>query len=137
MLEPIDTHLREGETIDAAADLVVRGWPLDVEGLLHNADATRSRFSWRGEPLVAISAEVSISGWGLDAILAGPRLRTRSRYARARVSDLLAADFNLLPTFAAPHYSVLLPSYDESSAQRLLDLLGEMRRNPFYVGRQT
>ena len=45
--------------------------------------------------------------------------------------------FNLLPTFAAPHYSVLLPSCDEGSAQRSLDVLGEMRRNPFYVGRQA
>jgi len=136
VLEAVDIHVREGETLDAAADLVVRGWPLNVDGLLRNADAARSRFSWRGEPLVAISAEVSVAGWSLDAILAGPRLRTRSRYARARASDLVAAGFTLLPTFAAPHYSVLLPSYDERSAQRLLDVLGEMQRNPFYVGRQ-
>ncbi len=137
MLEAIEAHLREGETIDRAAGLVVRGWPLDVEGLLRNSDATRSRFSWRGEPIVAISAEVSIAGWSVEMILAGPRLRTRSRYALAPVSDLVAAGFNLLPTFAAPHYSVLLPSYDEGSARRLLEVLGEMRRNPFYVGRQT
>lgn len=136
MLEAIDAHLRRGEAVDPAADLVVRGWPLTIEGLLRNADATRSRFSWRGEPLVAISAEVSAAGWSLDAILAGPRLRTRSRYARAWVSDLVAAGFELLATFAAPHYSVLLPSYDEGSAQRLLDVLGETQRNPFYVGRQ-
>lgn len=135
-VEPVETHLREGETIDAAADLVARGWPLDVDGLLRNADATRSRFSWRGEPLIAISAEVSIEGWSLDAILAGPRLRTRSRYARATVSDLVAAGFELLPTFVAPHHSVVLPSYDVASAQRLLDVLGELQRNPFYVGRQ-
>jgi hypothetical protein len=136
MLEPIDAYFRHGETLDGEADLVVRGSPLAVEGLLRNADATRGRYSWRGEPLVAVSAEVTAGAWTLDAILAGPRLRTRSRYARAVVSTLIVAGFELLPTFGAPHYSVRLPSYDEPSAQRLLDLLGETNRNPFYVGRQ-
>ena len=32
MLEPIDIHLRQGETVDAAADLVVRGSPFNVDG---------------------------------------------------------------------------------------------------------
>jgi hypothetical protein len=136
VLEAIEAHLRQGEDVDPEADLVVRGWPLTVEGLLRNADATRSRYSRRGEPLVAISAEVTITGWTLDAILAGPRLRTRSRYARARVADFLAAELELLPTFPAPHYSVVLRSYDEESAQLVLDVLGEVKANPFYVGRQ-
>lgn len=136
MLEVLETHLRHGETLDADADLVVRGWPLTVEGLLRNADATRNRYSWQGEPLAAISAEVTIAGWTLDAILAGPRLRTRNRYAQALVSNLTTEEFELLPTFGAPHYSVRLPSYDVASAERLLDLLGETKRNPFFVGRQ-
>jgi hypothetical protein len=52
------------------------------------------------------------------------------------VSELLAAGFQLLPTFRAPHYSVVLPAYGEESARRLLDVLGEVKRNPYYVGRQ-
>lgn len=136
MLEPIEVDMRLGEMLNADADLVVRGSPLTVEGLLRNADATRGRYSWRGEPLVAVSAEVTADGWTLDAILAGRRMRTRSRYARALVSSLVVGGFELLPTFGAPHYSVRLPSYDEKSAQRLLDLLGTTNRNPFYVGRQ-
>lgn len=135
MLEPIETHLREHETLDPDAHLVVRGWPLTGDGLLRNAGASRSRFSWHGEPLIAISAEVSTAGWSANAILAGPRLRTRSRYATARAAELLDGGFDLLPTFAAPHHSVLLPSYDESSARRLLHVLGEVRRNPHYIGR--
>lgn len=79
---------------------------------------------------------MTIAGWTLDAILAGPRLQTRTRYAQALVSNLTAAEFELLPTFVAPHYSVRLPSYDERSAQSLLDVLGELKRNPFFVGRQ-
>jgi hypothetical protein len=83
---------------------------------------------------VAISVEVTVGTWTLDAILSGPRLRTRSRFARAPASALLAAGFALLPTFAAPHYSVRLPSYDERSVARLLAVLGETRRNPHYIG---
>src|SRR5688572_21617789 len=80
-LEPIEPHLRDAPAPDLDADLVVRGWPLTIEGLFSNADASRSRFTFAGVPLAAISAEVTAPGWTLDEILAGPRLRTRSRYA--------------------------------------------------------
>lgn len=134
-LEPIELHLRLADVPDGAS-VVVRGWPLTVEGLLRNADATRNRFSCRDAPLVAISAEMTGPRWDLDRILAGPRLRTRSRYAAAPAMALVAAGFELLPTFAAPHFSVVLPAYYEASAEHLLDVLGEVQRNPYYVGRQ-
>jgi hypothetical protein len=51
------------------------------------------------------------------------------------VAAVLEAGFELLPSFAAPHYSVVLPAYDGSSAQLLLEVLGEPRRNPYHVGR--
>ena len=72
-LSPIEEHLRHGEELDDV--LVVRGWPLRVEGLLRNADATRRRYSRAGEPFVAISAEAVMPGWPVDGILSGPRLR--------------------------------------------------------------
>lgn len=135
-LEPIEAHLRDAPAPDPDADLVVRGWPLTVDGLLSNADATRSRFSFAGAPLAAISAEVAAPGWSLDEILAGPRLRTRSRYATATVGLLLEDGFALLPSFAAPHVSVVLHPYTSERAQRLLDLLGEVRANPHHVRRR-
>lgn len=116
---------------------MIRGWPLTIDGLLSNADAARNRFSYRDRPLVAVSAEVSVPGWSVEAILSGPRLRTRSRYAQATVGTVVDAGFELLPSFAAPHYSIVLPTYDEPSAQLLLEVLGEPRRNPYYVGRRT
>jgi hypothetical protein len=94
-LEPIERELRD-ERLDSDALLVVRGWPLTVEGLLRNADATRQRFSRKGEPFSAISAEVTVGRWTLDSILAGPRLRTRSRYAVASVGGIADAGFELL-----------------------------------------
>jgi hypothetical protein len=134
-LEPIEPHLRSVELVQDSR-LVVRGWPLTVDGLLRNADATRNRFSWRGDPLVAVSAEMTGAGWDLDRILAGPRLRTRSRYAAAPAMALVTSGFELLPTFGAPHFSVVLGAYDDVSAEHLLEVLGQLRRNPHYVGRQ-
>ena len=135
-LEPVEAHLREGEDLDPAADLVIRGWPLTVDGLLRNADATRRRYSWGGQPLVAVSAEVTIDGWDVDRILSGSRLRTRRSYAAAAVGELLVAGFGLLPTFSAPHYSVVLGSYTVEQAELLIRALGEIRPNPHHVRRQ-
>ncbi len=135
-LEPIEGLIREGESLDPESHLVVRGWPLTIDGLLRNADATRNRFSLSGRPFSAISAEVTMAGWTLEAILRGPRLRTRSRYAAVSAGELVAARFGLLPTFVAPHYSVILDPYTPERAQQLLDLLGEAQINPHHVRRQ-
>jgi hypothetical protein len=137
MLEPIEKHVRPAEVLDPAADLVVRGWPLTIDGILRNADATRNRFSRGGEPFIAISVEVTIPGWDIDAILSGPRLRTRSRYASAPVGAVQNAGFELLATFVAPHYSVVLPAYTEEAVQRFLDVLGEPIPNPHFIGRRS
>jgi hypothetical protein len=136
-LEPVEPLLRAGDHLDPAADLVVRGWPLTVEGLMRNADATRSRFALDGVPLAATSAEVAVAGWTTDGILAGPRLRTRRRYAATPVGVLLASAFELLPTFAAPHYSVVLDPYTSARTGKLLEPLGEVQDNPHYVRRQA
>ena len=136
-LQPIEPHLRDGERLDDQAYLVVRGWPLTPEGLLRNADATRRRYSWNDEPLVAVSAEVTIPGWSIDAILSGSRLRTRRSYASAAVGKLTEAGFSLLPTFAAPHYSIRLVSYTEAQAERLIATLGEIQQNPFFTRRSS
>ncbi len=135
-LEPIEAHLRRGELLDPDAHLVIRGWPLTVDGLLRNADATRRRYSLRGDPFVAISAEVTIQGWSVDAILAGPRLRARRSYAAATVGGVLDAGFDLLPTFGVPHYSVALGSYTEADAERLIAVLGQARANPHHLRRE-
>lgn len=136
VFEPIEPYLRVGEDLVPHADLVVRGWPLTVQGILQNADDARSRFSWGGAPLVAVSAEATVGGRTLEEVLAGPRLRTRRRYASALAERLLEAQFVLLPSFGAPHYSVVLRAYSDEEARRLLDVLGEAHPNPHYLRRQ-
>lgn len=136
MLEPIEPHLRSGEQLQPDADLVVRGWPLTAQGVLQNADDARSRFSWKGEPLLAVSGEATVGGRTLKELFAGPRLRTRRRYASALAQSLLDAGFLLLPSFGVPHYSIVLRAYSGEEAQRLLEVLGETRENPYYGRRQ-
>ncbi|MEE9415129.1 MAG: hypothetical protein V3V01_07585 [Acidimicrobiales bacterium] len=136
-LEPIESYLRTGEVLDPDSSLVVRGWPLTIAGLLRNTDAARRRYSFRGRALVAISAEVTLEGWDIDAILSGPRLRTRRSYAVVVANEVVAAGFDLLPTFSAPNYSVVMANYTEDQAQRLISVLGEVVPNPYHVRRQS
>ncbi|MCP3935943.1 MAG: hypothetical protein GY708_11300 [Actinomycetia bacterium] len=109
----------------------------DSRGLLRNADATRRRYSLSGSPLVAISAEVTIEGWDVEAILSGQRLLTRHSYAAVPVGELLAAGFDLLPTFSVPHYSVALGSCTDEQAKRLISVLGPTRPNPYHERRRS
>lgn len=81
----IEDFLRASELIGPSAQLLLRGAPLHPEGLLRNADATRRRYTFAGMPLLAISAEVTVDAWDVDAILSGPRLRTRRTYAALRI----------------------------------------------------
>ena len=73
--------------------------------------------------------------WTLESILSGPRLRTRSRYAAVSVQALADAGFELLPTFLAPHYSVTLETYTAERVERLLEVLGDVLANPYYLRR--
>ncbi|MGQ0465358.1 MAG: hypothetical protein ACT4QG_08545 [Sporichthyaceae bacterium] len=134
MLEPIEPFLRVEEALHARSNIVVRGWPLTVPGILRNADDARARFSYEHAELVAVSAEATVGDRTLDDLLAGPRLRTRRRYAAVVAERLLEAGFGLLPSFAAPHYSIVLPAYATKHAERLLGLFGEAHLNPYYAG---
>lgn len=131
MPTPIEDHLRDEDPSDWI--LVIRGRPLTVDGLLTSAARTLDEFSWQGRPLAAVSAEVTGPGRTTDDVLAGPRLRTRRTYASAPVADLLAGGFSVLPTFTAPHVSIVLPEYDEADVHALVDLLGPEQANPHYL----
>ena len=85
---------------------------------------------------MAVSGEATIGGRTLAELLAGPRLRTRRRYASALAQGLLDAEFLLLPSFGIPHYSIVLRAYSDEEARRLLEVLGEARENPYYGRRQ-
>lgn len=114
----------------------MRGSPLDAHGLKRNAQRTSQRYSFSGLPLVAISAELTSAGWGLDKLLAGHRLENRATYGAVTVAQVLEGGFGLLATFDAPHFSVIWRSYTDEQAALLSALFGHPRRNPHYRRRQ-
>jgi hypothetical protein len=132
VLTPIESHLRPD---DDPGDwmLVIRGRPLTVEGLLTSAARTLVEFSWRGNPVAAVSAEVTGPDRDTDEVLAGPRLRTRRTYAAAPVSRLVDNGFPVLATFSAPHVSIVLPGYAAFHVHTLIELLGPEQPNPHYL----
>lgn len=103
--------------------------------MLANAERTAQRLSFSGEPFVAISVDVTIAGWDVEAILAR-RIGTRRSYAQARAGDLLAEGFALAPTFDEPHYSLILPSYTWDVAARLIEVFGDVMPNPHFNPRR-
>jgi len=131
MATPIEDHLRDEDPGEWT--LVIRGRPLTVDGLLLAAGRTVSEFTWQGDPIAAVSAEVTGPGRSTEDVLAGPRLRTRRTYASAPVSALVDGGFAVLPSFAAPHVSIVLPTYDEVCAGALVSILGPEHVNPYYL----
>ena len=116
------------------AALVIRGWPLTVDGLLRNG----------------CHAAPVLEGWlplrrGLgrgDHGRVGPRrdpFRVRAsgpagatppwRWTRRR------GGFGLLATFGAPHYSVVLPLVHWRGCSAPVEVLGEVKVNPHHVRR--
>lgn len=135
-LEPIQGYVRAGEVIDPDRQYVIRGWPLTAAGLLANAEATASRYSYRAEPFLAVSVEMTMTGWDPERILSGRRMSTRRSYAIAPARSVLGGGFELLPTFEAPHYSIVMGPYTEDGAQRLLQALGDVLANPYCIRSQ-
>lgn len=60
--------------------------------------------------------------------------RTRHHYRWGTVRHVLEAGFELLPTFKAPHHTVLLEPYTRGRAVDLLTALPHRQENPHYLG---
>ena len=80
--------------------------------------------------MFSISVSLTVSGWDLGALLAGP-LSSRSTYALSTAGAVGAAGFDLLPTYEAPHYDLLLETGEYSEAERLLRLFSAPESNPY------
>ncbi len=126
---PIEPMLRDEDPPDEAA-AVIRAGPVTAEKIVEHANRELARFTYRGEPLAAISVDVTVGGWDVDRILR-ERLWSRSRYALAAAGDLRAADYELLPTANRPHYSLVLPSATFEDAVALLAHFGPTIENEY------
>lgn len=106
--EPIENHLRTGEGAPAETYLLLRGPPLTVEKFADHAARTARAYTYQGEPCFGISVEQSSGPADTARLLRGRRLSTRHRVGRIRLEGARSAGFVLLPTFGAPHYTVVI-----------------------------
>lgn len=103
----------------------------DVELLRRQALRLHRRYTYDGDDCWGISvfaATEENEPWVLAT-----KMDVRRRYYRIRSSDL--ARFRLLPTFKAPHWTVLFSRPDGPEYHAFVGALGEIRDNPYWKRR--
>ncbi|MEO6157077.1 MAG: hypothetical protein ABIQ39_05550 [Ilumatobacteraceae bacterium] len=127
--EPIEPYLRSEMPPDDAV-VVVRGGPVAPEKIVEHAQRQAREYTYRDLPMYSISVSLTVPGWDLSALLAGP-LSSRSTFAVSTAGVVWAAGFELLPTYEAPHYDLLLATGEYPEAEVLLSLFGSPEPNPY------
>ena len=120
------------ETIPPGSTLLIRGGPDSIDKLRSHARRMSRAFTFEGVPALGISVFAALDDIGaasVDGVLAG-KLSTYRVVHLVEAGSLLSEGFRLLPTFARPHMTLLLPSLDDLEA--LVKLLGPARANPHY-----
>jgi hypothetical protein len=110
--------------------VVVRAGPLTPEKIVEHAERQMAVFSFGGAPMASISVDLCIDGWQLERVLQ-ERMWSRGRYAVTTAGALRMAKYELVPTNAAPHYDIVLPSASMRAAEELLALFGPTMDNPY------
>lgn len=114
--------------------LVVRGGNDTVQKLRQHAERTHRAFVLDGRPIFGASVYCA-----LDELAAWRLYRQLSVYPVLRTSSvgrIRAARFRLLPTFARPHFTVLLTSVEVDELARLLACFAPASQNPKYGRRR-
>jgi hypothetical protein len=127
--KPIEPLIRDEGRQDSTV-VVIRGGPINAEKIVAHALRQQAVFTFRGEPMIAISVDLAIEGWPVERILS-ERMWSRSTYALSTVGTLAAAGFELVPTSTPPHYSIVLPDTSEAAALDLLSHFGPTMENEF------
>lgn len=116
--------------------VVLRGGP--DTGLLIRSHARRVNrlYVLDGAELWAISVYVALDdvGTGSAKAILRTKLRSYTHVYLPTVGQLREAGFELLATFARPHFSVLMAGLD--TAPELFEALGELRINPYAGGEE-
>lgn len=127
--EPIEPYVRSEMPPDDAV-VVVRGGPVAPEKIVEHAQRQAREYTYRDVPMYSVSVSLTVPGWDLSALLAGP-LSSRSTFAVSTAGVVRAAGFELLPTYGAPHYDLLLDTGEYREAETLLGLFGSPTPNPY------
>jgi len=118
------------------SQVVLRGGP-DTGSLIRaHARRVNRLFVLDGAEVWAISVFVALDDVGVASAKAILRTKLRSypHVYLPTVGRLRHAGFELLATFARPHFSVLMPGLDK--VQELFDALGELQINPYAGGEE-
>ena len=127
--EPIERYVRNEVPPDDAV-VVVRGGPIAVEKIVEHARRQAREYTYLGEAMFSISVSLTVGRWDLTGLLAGP-LSSRATIVTSTAGAVRLAGFGLLPTYAAPHYDLLLSSAEYREAEALLAVFGSAEPNPF------
>lgn len=127
-LDPIEPFLRNEEPPDDTI-VVVRAGPIAAAKIVEHAVREAREHSYKGQPMHSVSVSLTVGEWSIDELLAGP-LASRSTYAQSTVLRVRQAGLTLLPTYASPHYDIVLESARYDDAERLLSLFSEPKTNP-------
>lgn len=134
--EELRDRIREDVAPPDESQVVLRGGP-DTGSLIraHARRVNRLYVLDSGE-VWAISVFVALDevGTGSTKAILQTKLRSYSHVYMPTAGGLRQAGFELLATFARPHFSVRMPSLD--AAQDLFDALGELRLNPYAGGEE-
>jgi len=127
--EPIEPYLRPERPPDDAI-VVVRGGPITAEKIVEHVVRQAREYSYAGRPMYSVSVSLTVDGWDLARLLAGP-LSSRTAFAASTVGAIRRAGFGLLATYEPPHYDLLLGSAEYREAEALLAVFGPPEVNPY------
>ena len=116
----------------AATVFLARGGPDSIASLRSAAHRTARRFCLDGEPLLGVSVAAALDVPLDELVSRAPLLRFEHVYAP---TVALLEDFQLLPTFGRPHFTVRLERADDPELRGLLAALGPLQVNPGYAKR--
>ena len=128
-MDELQSHLRR-EPPPGDDVVVVRGGDDNAEKLRRHAERIHRAYVLEGASLYGLSVYCTLDE------LAGRRLAHQlASYRLVRLSTvgrLRTAGFPLLPTFARPHFTVVLPSVEPADLDRLLACFDPASHNPGY-----
>lgn len=118
------------------AAVVIRGGPDTVSLLRSHARRLHRLYVVDGVPVFGVSVFVALDAAGpaSERGILSIKLRSYPRVYRTTVRRLDDAGFTVLPTFAEPHYTVLMPSID--AGDDLAAAFGNLVPNPYAERRE-
>ena len=128
--EELRTRLREEQPLRDAS-VVLRGGPDTVTLLRSHARRLHRLYVLDGAQVFGVSVFIASGDIGpsSERTILSKKLQSYPTIYRTTVGDLLDASFDVLPTFAAPHYTVVIPHLDAVVA--LAAAFGNLVRNPY------